>query len=69
MYKILVPRFRSRCLEDMLQPDFAKHFNKSVATVSRWINNPESLTLKQFLAICDFINADHNEFIESRKDG
>lgn len=65
MYKIRKSRFRLMCLEEKTQPEMAEHFNRTTATISSWINNPERIPLGTFLKICEYIGADPNEFIES----
>ena len=51
------------CLEKP-QPEMAKHFNRTTATISSWINNPERIPFGTLLEICDYIGADLDEFIE-----
>ena len=63
MYKIRKARFRLMCLEKP-QTEMAEHFNRTTATISSWINNPERIPFGTLLEICDFIGADPNEFIE-----
>ena len=63
MYKIRKARFRLMCLEKP-QPEMAKHFNRTTATISSWINNPERIPFGTLLQICDYLDADLDEFIE-----